>query len=218
MSDHTAAERIREQERQRIAHDLHDDLGSHLTALKMALAQLQQQLDTPAIQQDALQMQAAYADQLIDGAIDAMHDIIDDLHPAVLALGLSATLEWLARSFARQTGVPHDCVISNSAAAVTLDTFLLVNLYRISREALHNAARHAHARRITIALSLQATQLRLDISDDGIGLPAEAARRPDAAGIRGMLARATAIGASLTLASGAQGGSKLQISLPVAVL
>jgi two-component sensor histidine kinase len=216
MSDHTAAERIREQERLRIAHDLHDELGSHLTALKMALAQLQQRLG-PLIEADDVHRQLAYADQLVDGAVNAMHDIIDDLHPAVLALGLPSTLTWLAQSFARQTGVPHDCAINNSAADVSLDSFTLVNLYRISREALHNTARHAQARRVTITLSRQAARLLLEISDDGIGLPADDDSHPDSAGIRGMQARAAAIGASLTLASGAQGGCKLQISLPVTV-
>ncbi len=221
MSDPIDAERIREEERRRIACDLHDELGSHLTALKMALAQLQQQLPTSAaIVDDAtpLQAQVSYADQLVDGALEAMHNIIDDLHPAVLALGLPATLEWLTKSFARQTGLPHDLLVAPAAAKLQLDTFTTASLYRIAREALHNAARHAHARKMSIALLLEGTQLLLEISDDGIGLPQHAAADAQASGIRGMQTRAAAIGATLQLAANAGGGTRWQVSRPMTVL
>lgn len=208
------ADRIKEAERRRIAKDLHDELGSHLTALKMALAQLGGQLPRD---NDALLDQARHADGLIDGALEAMHDIIDDLHPAVLDLGLQAALEWLARSFARQTGVPHRLhvdVIGDELPPMLLDAFQSVSLYRIAREALHNAGRHAAARSVDISLRHDGTILTLIIADDGAGLPQDAGTRPQSSGLRGMHERAALVGATLEVSQGDSGGTQLLLTLP----
>ncbi|MFJ9531070.1 sensor histidine kinase [Herbaspirillum sp. NPDC101396] len=209
------AERIKEAERRRIAKDLHDELGSHLTALKMALARLGGQLprdDTTLLEQ------ARHADGLIDGALDAMHDIIDDLHPAVLDLGLQAALEWLARSFARDTGVPHRLhvdVPGDELPPVLLDAFQSVSLYRIAREALHNAGRHASARNVDISLRHDGKILTLIIADDGVGLSHDAGTRPQSSGLRGMHERAALTGGTLEVLQGDSGGTQLRLTLPV---
>jgi len=221
MSDTTAAgpdpttERIKEAERRRIAKDLHDELGSRLTAIKMALAQLGGQLRSDDA---ALLGHARDAEGLVDGALEAMHDIIDGLHPAVLDLGLQAALEWLARSFARQTGVPHRLqvdVIDDELPPALLDAFQSVSLYRIAREALHNAGRHASARNVDISLRHDGTMLTLIIADDGIGLPQDAATRPQSSGLRSMHERAALVGAALEVLQGDSGGTQLQLTLPV---
>lgn len=204
------AEPVKEAERRRIARDLHDELGSHLTALKMALAQLNQQLPHDA----ALQEQARYADQLIDGAIDAMHDIIDDLHPAVLDLGLPAALEWLAKTFAAQTGTPHRITGDHDIPAASLDPFQTVSLYRIAREALHNASRHAAAGDVEIHLHHAGNQLELDIIDNGVGLSPGAGEEATSSGMRGMRQRAAALGGSLEFQSVAGRGVKVRVRVP----
>jgi signal transduction histidine kinase len=209
------AERIKEAERRRIAKDLHDELGSHLTALKMALAQLGGQLPRGDA---ALLDQARHADGLIDGALDAMHDIIDDLHPSVLDLGLQAALEWLARSFARDTGVPHHLhvdVPGDEVPPTLLDAFQSVSMYRIAREALHNAGRHASAGSVDISLRHNGKILTLIIADDGIGLPPDAGTRPQSSGLRGMHERAALAGATLEVLRGNSGGTQLRLTLPV---
>lgn len=220
MSDTSAArpdptaERIKEIERRRIAKDLHDELGSHLTAIKMALAQLGGQLPPDNA---ALLDQAHHADDLIDGALDAMHDIIDDLHPAVLDLGLQAALEWLSRSFARQTGVPHHLHVNvpeDELPPTLLDAFQSVSLYRIVREALHNAGRHAAARNVDISLRHDGKLLTLIIADDGVGLPRDADSRPHSSGLRGMRERAALLGATLDLSPADDGGTQLRLTLP----
>jgi len=212
-------ERIKEAERERIARDLHDELGSRLTAIKMAVAQLGQD----AASRDATaREQLQFADQLVDDAIGAMHDIIDDLRPAVLDLGLLAALEWLARTYSRQTGIPHRMLSENDLPDTLLEPFQMISLYRIAREALHNASRHAHARHVDIGLFHTPGQLVMEIIDDGVGLcagnidsSADPAKRTESSGIRGMHHRAESIGASLTLEAVAQGGLKLRVVLPV---
>jgi signal transduction histidine kinase len=219
MSDTTAAlpdptaERIKEAERRRIAKDLHDELGSHLTALKMALAQLGGQLPTD---NGALLDQARHADGLVDGALDAMHNIIDDLHPAILDLGLQAALEWLARSFARDTGVPHRLHVDvDELPPALLDTFQNVSLYRIAREALHNAGRHAAAHNVDISLRHDGKVLTLIVADDGVGLPLGAGTQPQSSGLRSMHERAALAGATLEVLQGDSGGTQLRLTLPV---
>lgn len=213
MASDSNSQRIKEAERRRIARNLHDDLGNHLSAVKMALAQLRWQLSAPQTGSTALQEQTDYATELIDGAIVAMHNIMDDLHPAVLDLGLPAALEWLAKIFARQTGVPHCWSMEQIFPTETLDSFQTVSLYRIAHEALHNVGQHATAGKVTIALRLNGPHLLLEIVDDGIGLPTDAAQRPQSSGIRGMHERAVAIGATLTLTSPKSGGVKLQVAV-----
>ncbi|WP_050477153.1 sensor histidine kinase [Herbaspirillum rhizosphaerae] len=216
----STGERIKETERERIARDLHDELGSRLTAIKMAVAQLGQQGQdaADAASRDAsAQEQRQFADQLIDDAIGAMHDIIDDLRPAVLDLGLAAALEWLARTYSRQTGVPYRMLTDNDLPETLLDSFQLISLYRIAREALHNASRHAQARKVDISLTHTPGLVAMEITDDGVGLDnaAHASTQAESSGIRGMQHRAAAIGASLTLLPGEQGGLKLRVTLPV---
>src|SRR5450830_693361 len=210
------SERLREDERERIARDLHDDLGSRLTAIKMALAQLGAQVDTRAAAATAaaLQAQVRYADQLVDDAIGAMHDIIDDLHPAVLDLGLSAALEWLAKISTRQTGIPHR-LLDDDLPPALLDSFQTVSLYRIAREALHNAGRHAAARAVNMRLHRHGQLVIMEIVDDGVGLPVNAAGKPESSGLRGMQRRAAAIGAALRLQAADGGGVKLCVEVPV---
>lgn len=211
-----AGERIKEAERERIARDLHDELGSRLTAIKMAVAQLGQDADT-ASRDASAQERLQFAGQLVDDAIGAMHDLIDDLRPAVLDLGLSAALEWLARVSSRQTGVPHRMLNPDDLPEALLDPFQTIGLYRIAREALHNIARHAHAGKVDIGLFHTPGLVVMEIADDGVGLNGaiDAAATAESSGIRGMHHRAAAIGASLTLQTAQQGGVQLRVALPV---
>ncbi|HZS80777.1 MAG TPA: sensor histidine kinase [Herbaspirillum sp.] len=211
QQNHASVERMKEAERERIARDLHDELGSRLSAIKMAVTQFgrrQSSHDT------TLQKQMQYVTQLVDDAIDAMRDIIDDLHPTVLDLGLPAALEWLAQVFTRHTGMKYRLLGDDDLPDSLLDAFQTVSLYRIAREALHNASRHASIRNVVIGLHYLDTRLTMEIIDDGVGLPADAASRAESSGIRGMQRRAAAIGATLTLQAAENNGVKLHVELP----
>lgn len=210
QQSYASVERMKEAERERIAEDLHDELGSRLSAIKMVMAQIGRQ----SSHDDALQKQTQYVTQLVDDAIDAVRDIIDDLHPAVLDLGLPAALAWLARVFTRDTRMRYRLLGDDDLPDTLLDAFQTVSLYRIAREALHNASRHACARNVVIGLHYFDTRLTMDIIDDGVGLPDAAANQAESAGIRGMQRRAAAIGATLTLQTAENGGVKLHVELP----
>lgn len=219
MSDNTvprqqngaSAERMKEAERERIARDLHDELGSRLGAIKMAVAQLGRRQSS----HDAmLQKQMQYVTQLVDDAIDAMRDVIDDLYPAVLDLGLPAALAWLAQVFTRHTGMTYRLLGDDDLPDTLLDAFQTVSLYRIAREALHNASRHVSVHNIIIGLHYLDARLTMEIIDDGAGLPVDAASQAESSGIRGMQRRAAAIGATLALQAAENGGVKLHVELP----
>ena len=203
------SELVKEQERARIARELHDDLGGNLTAIKMALAMLVQRLPAePAILAD----KAAYLDSLVDRTIDAVHCIARDLRPSTLDLGIGAALEWQASEFAGRTGIAcradidPDIVLSDDQATA---------LFRIFQEALTNIAKHAAATAVSVRLRQVADTLQLSISDNGRGVAASDRLKPDSFGLRGMEERARALKGSLTLSVPSGGGTMVSVLIPL---
>ena len=203
------AETIRHDERRRIARDLHDELGSQLTAIKMALAQLTRRLPP----ETDLLSQASHTDTLIDDAIAAMHMIIDDLHPPVLDLGLASALEHLNQSFGRQTRLA--CSFSALPADANPAPLPAIHLYRIAQEALNNVARHSQASQSHMHLLLTDNHLELHISDNGCGISAPDLQQAQTSGIRGMRQRAQQLGGSLHIGSSDLGGTLISVWIPV---
>ena len=201
-------DKVKEQERMRLARELHDDLGGNLTAIKMALAMLGSRLP-PELPQ--LQDKAAYVDALVDRSIDAVHRISLDLRPSMLDLGIVAALDWQVREFARQAGI--DGHFSCSHKDIALDPDQATSVFRIAQEALTNIAKHARASQVTVSLALQRQQLRLSIEDNGVGIRQSDRAKPQSFGIRGMIERASALGGSLSLADVPGGGTNLTIKI-----
>ncbi len=201
-------ERVKEQERERIAREIHDDLGGNLTAIKMALAMLTTRL--PAA--DAtLQQKAAYVDSLVDRTIDAVHRLTLDLRPSVLDFGLLPALEWQVKEFATQAGIA--CTLKASMKELELDPEQAAALFRIAQEALTNIAKHAQASAVTVKLTRSRGMLTLKIIDNGRGIhPADRAK-PDSFGLRGMTERARALGGTLNLGHAAGGGTEVAIKI-----
>jgi signal transduction histidine kinase len=198
-------EQVKEQERTRIAREIHDDLGGNLTAIKMALAMLAARLP----QDQPLLDKATYLDDLVDRTIDAVHRISLDLRPSTLDLGLVAALEWQAREFEKQAGVA--CVFRSAEKEIDLDPDHASALFRIFQEALTNIAKHAGASRVTVTLRRQRQQLLLSISDNGRGIAPADRLKPHSFGLRGMSERARALGGTLTLSAAPGGGTMLAI-------
>jgi signal transduction histidine kinase len=213
LSAHT--ERVKEQERTRIAREIHDDLGGNLTAIKMALAMLAARLDggagaDPALL-DTLREKTEYVDALVDRTIDAVHRIALDLRPALLDLGLVAALEWQVKEFQKHSGVTSS--FSANQRDIALDNDQATALFRIAQEALTNIAKHANAGKVSVKLARLRQHVSLKISDDGVGIRQADRAKPASFGLRGMAERARALGGTLTLSHAAGGGTVVAIKI-----
>lgn len=205
LTDHI--QQVKEQERTRIARELHDDLGGNLTAIKMALAMLAARLPDDPLLAD----KAAYLDDLVDRSIDAVHRISLDLRPSTLDLGLVAALEWQAREFEKQMGIA--CVFRSAERDIDLDPDHASALFRIFQEALTNIAKHAGATRVTVSLRRQRQHLTLSICDNGRGITPADRLKPQSFGLRGMSERARALGGTLGLSDAPGGGTMVEVKI-----
>ncbi len=203
-------EQVKEQERTRIAREIHDDLGGNLTAIKMALAMLAARLpDDPALVE-----KADYLDRLVDRTIEAVHRISLDLRPSTLDLGIVAALEWQAREFEKQLGIA--CVFRGVDKDIELDEDHASALFRIFQEALTNIAKHAGATRVVVSLRRQRQHLTLSICDNGRGITPADRLKPHSFGLRGMSERARALGGTLTLSQSPGGGTMVAVKIRLA--
>jgi len=209
LSAHT--DRVKEQERTRIAREIHDELGGNLTAIKMAVAMLAARLDTSGAADPALREKTEYVDSLVDRTIEAIHRIALDLRPALLDLGLVAALEWQVKEFDKQTGIHSS--FSTNHRDIGLDNDQATALFRIAQEALTNIAKHAHASKVTVKLARLRHHVSLKIADNGSGIRQADRAKPDSFGLRGMAERARALGGTLTLSHANGGGTVVSIKI-----
>ncbi|MES2153176.1 MAG: sensor histidine kinase [Pseudomonadota bacterium] len=201
-------EQVKEQERTRIAREIHDDLGGNLTAIKMALAMLARRLPAEPPQ---LAEKAAYVDALVDRTIDAVHRISLDLRPSMLDFGIVAALAWQVKEFEKQMGI--SCSFTANAAEIDLDLDHATALFRIFQEALTNIAKHARASRVTVRLQRLRHHLTLKITDNGAGVQQGDRAKPASFGLRGMSERAQALGGTLALSHAPGGGTVVTIKI-----
>jgi len=206
-------EQVKEEERRRIAREIHDDLGGNLTAIKMALALLARRL--PPDCGEELAAKARYVDSLVDRTLESIHRIAGDLRPCVLDFGIVAAIEWQAREFEKQTGIP--CALVSGTQEVALAPDLATALFRIFQEALTNISKHAGASRVEVRLARDTDHLLLEVADNGKGISAADQGKPHSFGIRGMTERAHALGGELHLqnADAARGGCVVRIRIPL---
>jgi len=202
------SEAVKEQERTRIAREIHDDLGGNLTAIKMAVAMLARRLPPDAVQ---LLEKTAYVDSLVDRTIEAVHRISLDLRPPMLDFGIVAALEWQVKEFESQVGI--DCHFTAREIDFDLTPDHAIALFRIFQEALTNIAKHANASRVDILLERTGNMLVLDIVDNGSGIAPDDRRKPGSFGLRSMSERARALGGTMTLSRGPGGGTMVAIKI-----
>ena len=208
-------EQVKEQERTRIAREIHDDLGGNLTAIKMALAMLAARLP----EEKVLQEKADYLDSLVDRTIEAVHRISLDLRPSTLDLGIVAALEWQAREFEKQMGIA--CVFRADGDDIEalegeLDPDHASAVFRIFQESLTNIAKHAGATRVAVTLRRQRQHLTLTICDNGRGLTPADRLKPHSFGLRGMSERARALGGTFSLSPAPGGGTMVSVKIRLA--
>lgn len=205
-----------EEERARIAADLHDELGQLLTALKMDLRAMERRLEAlPGPEGAALLEQAMDAGQLASHAITTVQEIAAELRPGVLErLGLEAALEQEARQFSRRSGVA--CTLETTGLIPPLSAEMALALYRIAAEALTNVARHAAAARATVWLEVAGEAVVLRVADDGRGL--DLARLGSALGLASMRQRAERLGGEVRVARGPAGGTVVTARVPLGAM
>lgn len=202
--------RVREQEREAIAREIHDDVGSTLTALKFELAFLR----TAVREEASATAPLARMTQLLDTAILSSTRIMHDLRPGILDEGVVAALEWQARSFEQRMRI--DCRFASSHDEIPLSPDQAIAVFRICQEALNNVAKYAGARTVEIRLKAGNGRLTMDIADDGKGIAAADLNRPDRFGLRGMRERAHSLGGTVDIRATPGGGTTVSLSLPLA--
>jgi signal transduction histidine kinase len=206
--------RVQEEERGRIARELHDGIGQNLTALKHQFALIAAQLEPG---QDALRERMDAGIALCAQTLEDTRVLSRLLRPQVLDdLGLVAALQWLARTIGESGGLRIELEF---AEMPRLENDLQTVVFRIAQEALGNVVRHASARNATIRLGAKSEWLRLLIEDDGSGFDVSAALAAGSAGrsagLTGMRDRARLYGGELRIESG-PGRTCLQVAFPLA--
>lgn len=201
---------VREEERTRIARELHDELGQMLTALKMDVARVRGQIPEGDA---ALANKTRAMTELIDATLDAVRSIAADLRPVMLDdLGLKAAVEWLLEGFAKRYGVGFK--LEAALDDYPLDDPRATAAFRIVQECLTNVARHAQAAHVAVALSYRDGGLSLSVKDDGKGLEQGGDRRQKRYGLVGIRERAAHFGGDVNIVSTQNQGTSIEVSLP----
>jgi PAS domain S-box-containing protein len=208
------AQTLREDERTRIAREIHDELGQLLTALKMDLRWMEKKLDEmegPAAR--VLLEKAVESGALIDTTITAVQRISTDLRPGALdTLGLPAALRQEADGFAKRAGVPCTIQVPEQLEGLSRETATVV--FRIFQETLTNVARHAQATEVRASLAKRDALLELRVQDNGRGISAAALADPKSLGLWGMKERASTLGGSVEIAPNSPQGTLVVLTLP----
>ncbi len=222
---------VQEDERQRLARELHDEMGQALTAIRMNLAAVDKALAATASTRTRERL--AEAAQLADDTLEQIRELALDLRPAMLDdLGLVPALRWYVNRFAKRTETTVDFAASGFAEQRRLSPLLETALYRILQEALTNVARHAAASRVQLHLAVEAPaastatptpnakipEVVAVIQDNGRGFDPEApapANRASGVGLLGMRERVTLLGGTWQLDSAPGAGTQIQIRIPL---
>lgn len=211
-----AREQAREEERRRLARELHDDLGQALSGLKLQLSSLDHRFADASLS-DAADVRSRLGSmrQLIDAAMHTLRTVVTELRPEALdRLGLLAALEWQAETFSRHAGLR--CRFNAAPDTIDLDMGRATSVFRIFQEMLTNIARHAGASRVDVTIEQQHDEFTLTVRDNGRGIAPGAAVSSRAFGLLGMRERALLLGGEIDLASVPRRGTTVSLRIPLA--
>jgi signal transduction histidine kinase len=196
----------------RFSHELHDELGQSLTAIRTNLSAMSASGDDGAPPTSQSSARLADCIHLVDEAISNVRQMSQLLRPTILDdFGLEAGLRWLAEGFAMRTGI-EVTVDSNYSGRLPDETE--THLFRIAQEALTNIARHARAQHVQVKLAGNGQDIRLTIQDDGCGLSG-ASTSGRGLGLIGMRARARSAGGDVTVHSRPGQGVLIEVRVPL---
>jgi PAS domain S-box-containing protein len=215
------SEAVREEERTRIAREVHDELGSLLVALKMDVnwldkrlsEQEQRTLEAAGDMRERMRCKCQNMSRLIENAVDNVGRIITDLRPSILDhQGLWAALEWQAQEFVQSAEMSLNWCMEVDDAPDPPEP-LAMGVFRIFQEMLSNVGRHARARRLDVRIVVRAGVLGLVVQDDGVGASAQAFEAADAYGVMGMRERARHFGGDIQITSAPGQGTLMRLSI-----
>ena len=205
---------IREEERSRVAREIHDELGQALTAIKLDMNSLLRAV--PADKEVEAQRGKSIL-KLLDETIQSVRRIATELRPGVLdELGLVAAVEWAAEEFQARTGTK--CRLSLPDVEIAIDAERATALFRIFQETLTNVARHAHATEVNVRIAKQDGGLTLEVHDNGKGISQEQYATSRSLGILGMRERALLLGGELNICGAPGKGTTVSVRIPEANL
>jgi PAS domain S-box-containing protein len=206
-----AASTAREQEKSRIARELHDELGQALTALKIDVGYLRGELGGAP---DAVQRKLGAMHDLLDDTVAAARRISSELRPLMLDdLGLTAAAEWLAQNFTRRTGIACELVIGEGD--LDLPDPYATAVFRVLQESLTNVAKHAEATQVEATLTRDAAGVVLTVGDNGRGFGEDDAKRPGSYGLIGLKERALLLDGTVAVESLPGKGTRIELRIPV---
>jgi len=202
-------EEAREDERTHIARELHDELGQHLSAIRLELSfvRLRWGADNPELRGKVQSIQDS-----IDGVIGLVRDLVARLRPVVLDLGIASALEWLICEFRTSSEVTCNLQIDEDMA--DLNPGQTSTVFRLVQESLTNIGRHAQASNVQVSLQRQSVAYVLTVADDGRGF--DPTKIPiKSLGIQGMRERAEMLGGRLDVRSRPSEGTTIIVTFPI---
>lgn len=212
---HARSERVREEERSRIAREVHDELGYAMTDLRLDLAWLNRRLAEAGMEsRSPLRARLRAMSRRAVRDARTVRRIATSLRPPILdALGLAAAIEWQAREFQRRTGIACHLKLPPTFPLMVAERITAV--FRVVQELLHNVARHARASRVDIQFRVSPDHLELRVRDNGRGIEARQIAAPEALGLLGMRERAAALGGVFRIRGSPRHGTLIHLTIPI---
>ncbi len=212
LSEHV--QKVREEERTRIARELHDELGQRLVGLKMEIAALEQTFGAAPSAAPEFLARTRGMTAMVNDTIDAIRVLVKQLRPSVLDhLSLVESLEWLAQEFQQRTGLRSR--FRSSLSTVSLGPHEASSVFRIAQEALTNITRHARATSVDLQLDRRENVLHLIIQDDGRGITTDEAAGRSSFGLVGMRERALLLRGSVEITGRPGRGTRVHLQVPL---
>jgi len=195
-----------EEERARIAREIHDEFGQQLSGIKMSLSALKKRAGTQTDMEPIIETIV----NEVNHSIQSLRQISNELRPALLdKLGLLAAIEWLVTEFQKKTGI--DSHFGGSGDLPMINKDVEINIFRICQEALTNIAKHACATLVNVMISGNGGMMIVKITDNGKGINAGILRDPLSMGLLNMRERANLVNAGLNISSSLNAGTMIEL-------
>ena len=203
---------IREDERKKIAREIHDDLGGNLTAIKIGMSSI---LDRLKSNPDKIDEHIASLLFIVDNTFETVHKISGNLRPNILDLGIVDAIEWQTKEFFKHLSIP--CKFTCNQAEINVSTDQAMALFRICQEAMSNIAKYAQATQVSVDLSASEDDVVMTIIDNGVGVKSDDRLKTTSFGLRGMQERATVLHGTFRISKPAETkqGTMITVKLPI---